>query len=386
MAIPTSNNEAEGRTHPSTVVDQPWYEKYDVIRGDLERRHEELLERCDVLGIDPNRVLSDFWQDIVIHAVRESNWQEGICLDRGKTQELADQAFDEVEYIQGPHLDMNKILRFHREAVVKLRRRGASVEEIAALNLARAYIAVTWVGKELRNREAATWLQGVDSVRECAPEYSERFPGQDWAKVEKGFKAMERRFQSEVAIDFPLSRPIQNEGALIEQLVRVDSQELLKPMKVDYIHFFHRLVLMGLARYPKTGRFRSTSVHVGNPDLLFPPASAVEKLMVEFCDSFPTIQPTLVTYDPVIEAAKASHRFVKIHPYVDGNGRVSRLVMNLVLWNHFPPVYLKADKKGRHRYAQALRRADRGNFKPLAALIATFLVEIYSKMLAALRP
>jgi hypothetical protein len=59
--------------------------------------------------------------------------------------------------------------------------------------------------------------------------------------------------------------------------------------------------------------------------------------------------------------------------------------MNLILTGHFPPVYLKADKKGRHRYGQAIRRADRGNIKPLAALIAMSVIEIYEKMLNSLQ-
>ena len=60
---------------------------------------------------------------------------------------------------------------------------------------------------------------------------------------------------------------------------------------------------------------------------------------------------------------------------------MSRLVMNMVLWDQFPPVYLKADKKGRHRYVQALKRADRGNMTPLACLIAMSLKSIYQKLL-----
>jgi Fic family protein len=90
------------------------------------------------------------------------------------------------------------------------------------------------------------------------------------------------------------------------------------------------------------------------------------------------------TYDPVLIAAKASHRFVAIHPYEDGNGRVSRLLMNLVLWGHFPPVYLKANKNGRHRYGQAIRRADHGNIKPLASLVAMSLIEIFENLLGSL--
>lgn len=112
--------------------------------------------------------------------------------------------------------------------------------------------------------------------------------------------------------------------------------------------------------------------------------SAVPKIVEEYCHRFPAILPNTVKYEPILTAARVSYDFVAIHPYGDGNGRVSRLLMNLVLWGHFPPVYLKADKKGRHRYAQALRRGDRGNVKPLAALIALSLTEIFQKLLRSL--
>jgi Fic family protein len=88
--------------------------------------------------------------------------------------------------------------------------------------------------------------------------------------------------------------------------------------------------------------------------------------------------------ETILMAAEVSHRFVAIHPYEDGNGRVSRLIMTLVLWGHFPPVYLKADKKGRHRYGQAIRRADRGDCEPLAALISISLIDIYERLLRSL--
>jgi Fic family protein len=176
-----------------------------------------------------------------------------------------------------------------------------------------------------------------------------------------------------------------NQGERVNELLKLDSESLQHPMKPDYIHFLHKLVLMGILPMKKCGKYRTTSVHVGNPDVYFPVPSAVPSLMKEYCRQFPAIFPGAITYDPIMAAAIVSHRFVAIHPYPDGNGRVSRLLTNLVLWDHFPPVYLKADKKGRHRYSQAIRRADRGNLKPLAALIALSIIEIYEKMLNALK-
>src|SRR5262249_33741578 len=124
-------------------------------------------------------------------------------------------------------------------------------------------------------------------------------------------------------------------------------------------------------------------VHVSNPDIFFPPPEAVPALIKEFSQDFPHILPS-ANRDQILTAATFSYRFVRIHPYSDGNGRLSRLLMNLILLPSDLPVYLKADKKGRHRYSQALRRADRGNIRPLASLIAMSLREVYLKMMSSL--
>ena len=63
---------------------------------------------------------------------------------------------------------------------------------------------------------------------------------------------------------------------------------------------------------------------------------------------------------PLITAAFLHYKFVLIHPFDDGNGRVSRLVMNYHLMkNGYPPIIVKsADKKN---YLYALHQAGAGN-------------------------
>lgn len=73
-------------------------------------------------------------------------------------------------------------------------------------------------------------------------------------------------------------------------------------------------------------------------------------------------------YHPVQLAAEFHYRFVCIHPFDDGNGRVARLIMNYILLkNNYPPVIIKsADKEN---YLTALQKADTGDILSLVEYI-----------------
>lgn len=73
-------------------------------------------------------------------------------------------------------------------------------------------------------------------------------------------------------------------------------------------------------------------------------------------------------YDPVIRAAIAHNGFEAVHPFVDGNGRVGRLLLNIMLMcEGYPPALLLRD--WRMRYIHALDTANTGNYSPLANII-----------------
>ena len=61
-------------------------------------------------------------------------------------------------------------------------------------------------------------------------------------------------------------------------------------------------------------------------------------------------------YHPIVRAALLHGELVKIHPFIDGNGRTSRLIMNMDLMRRgYVPVIIKKDN--RLKYYEALDKA-----------------------------
>ena len=76
------------------------------------------------------------------------------------------------------------------------------------------------------------------------------------------------------------------------------------------------------------------------------------------------------------------HRFVWIHPFKDYNGRVARLLTNLLAFNlGLPLIIIKAETgTDRQRYIKAMKAADEHDYSKLEKLIANALKESLEKI------
>ncbi|KAM5193737.1 protein adenylyltransferase FICD isoform 1-T1 [Mantella aurantiaca] len=133
---------------------------------------------------------------------------------------------------------------------------------------------------------------------------------------------------------------------------------------IDDILEIHRRVL-GFVDPVEAGRFRINQVFVGHH--IPPHPRDVEKHMQEFVLWLNSDEA--MSLHPVEFSALAHYKLVYIHPFVDGNGRTSRLLMNLILMQAgYPPVTIR--KEQRSEYYHFLELANEGDVRPFIRFIA----------------
>lgn len=85
--------------------------------------------------------------------------------------------------------------------------------------------------------------------------------------------------------------------------------------------------------------------------------------------------------NPILLSAESHYRFIRIHPFDDGNGRTARILMNFILMKFgYPPVIIKTEDKD--NYFFALQQADAGSIEPFINYIASNLIRSLEIMIA----
>jgi len=103
-----------------------------------------------------------------------------------------------------------------------------------------------------------------------------------------------------------------------------------------------------------SGRYRESRVRIFRSDVKFPEANLVPQLMKNLIYWY---NKNKKKYHPFEMAVIFSMKLVTIHPFVDGNGRVSRLIMNFLLERKNYP-WVNIYMKQRAEYLRAVRKAN----------------------------
>jgi Fic family protein len=130
------------------------------------------------------------------------------------------------------------------------------------------------------------------------------------------------------------------------------------------------------------GEFRKVDVFIVHPD--------GKKIVYDFKNILGQLEETFRWYysilidseiSPVVTAILFHYKVVSIHPFLDGNGRISRLILNLILLKHrLFPISIPNEK--RKQYYENLVLADSGNIEHLIEFFGSLIIEKLNQYLS----
>jgi Fic family protein len=129
------------------------------------------------------------------------------------------------------------------------------------------------------------------------------------------------------------------------------------------------------------GTYRTKKVFISGMDVTLAGPQEIESLMIQFEKDLVSLKDKL---HPIIYAAIIHNKFVTIHPFMDGNGRTSRLLMNLLLIRAgysitiIPPVY-------RSDYISCAYQGNKGKDEPFIHMLSCMVYESQKEYLRLLK-
>lgn len=148
------------------------------------------------------------------------------------------------------------------------------------------------------------------------------------------------------------------------------------PIREHEIRQIHTLVLKGIDN-ENAGKYRLVPVEISGSQFKPPAPESIPAQMQEFAEWLANASmpgENHASAQGLINAAIAHTWFVYIHPFIDGNGRVGRLLMNLILMRFGYPIAI-VTREDRLRYYDALEISQSSDLSPFLSLISECLHE-----------
>ena len=137
----------------------------------------------------------------------------------------------------------------------------------------------------------------------------------------------------------------------------------------DVLHL-HRLFFQQIEP-ENAGKYRQRNVIIAGTDFLPPDYREVSKLMKRHVEN---LNRVLIDQHPLEWASDLHAEFESIHPFIDGNGRIGRLLLSiLTMKNGYCPVIIPPIRRA--EYIAALQKANKGDLHKLRDFILSVIYE-----------
>lgn len=138
----------------------------------------------------------------------------------------------------------------------------------------------------------------------------------------------------------------------------------------QFILKLHSIISAGILE-KFSGRYRESRVRIFGSEVKFPDAEIVPQLIKNLIYWY---NKNKRKYHPFEIAVLFSMKLVTVHPFVDGNGRVSRLVMNFLLEKKGYP-WINVYMKQREKYLRAVGKANDEKYEEIIEFLIKTLEE-----------
>lgn len=157
----------------------------------------------------------------------------------------------------------------------------------------------------------------------------------------------------------------------------------VEPLTQRDILEIHKLILEGIDnRY--AGKYRDIEVFISGSAYIPPKPQEVPPLMEDFSRWMVEKQEKKNLHF-IRFAAQAHFKLVDVHPFVDGNGRTARLLMNLILMKYgYPIAVFECESEKRKRYYTALDKGHKGNIFDFEIMVAEYVEKTLDKYLESI--
>lgn len=143
-----------------------------------------------------------------------------------------------------------------------------------------------------------------------------------------------------------------------------------KPITEENILFLHKLFFEQI-NSKNAGSYRKRNVIVTGTDYLPPDYQKVPELMKKHIEN---LNKDVKDRHPLEHASDLHAEFESIHPFTDGNGRIGRLLLNIIcMKNGYCPVIIPPIRRA--EYITALQKSNKGDLNALRALVLSVVYE-----------
>lgn len=169
--------------------------------------------------------------------------------------------------------------------------------------------------------------------------------------------------------------------SMVEHLETINHREAIlfvedlvsnkEPLSEWNIKNIHALILKEIDNI-NAGKYRTENVVISGAKHIPPKYYEIGDLMQKLISEY---QNEWLGYHPIVRAALLHGEFVKIHPFIGGNGRTSRLLLNFeLIKNGYTPIIIKNENRAKYYDVLDLGHTTM-NYEPFINLISELVIE-----------